>query len=114
MAERESLARPRLALAFATMLFVSGIGNTFPVFFPPLLDEFGGSRAATASAITVVWVGGAMLGPVAAWAIARWDPRAIVILGLVAAAVASAWEPWRRRSRCSRSPSAWAAGSAWG
>lgn len=32
-------------VAFLTMLLVSGIGNTFPVFFPPLLAEFGGSRA---------------------------------------------------------------------
>jgi predicted MFS family arabinose efflux permease len=86
-ASRESLVSGRLALAFACAFLVAGITNTFPVFFPPLLDEFGGSRAATASAVTVVWVAGAMLGPVAAWAIARWDPRLTVILGLVAATV---------------------------
>jgi predicted MFS family arabinose efflux permease len=81
----ESLASGRLVLAFACTLLVSGITNTFPVFFPPLLAEFGGSRAATASAITLVWVGGAGLGPVAGWAVARWSPRAVVSLGLVAA-----------------------------
>jgi MFS family permease len=86
-ASRESLASGRLALAFACAFLVAGITNTFPVFFPPLLTEFGGSRAATASTITVVWVAGALLGPVAAWAVARWDPRVIVILGLVAAAL---------------------------
>jgi MFS family permease len=86
MAEsRESLVSGRLALAFACTFLVAGITNTFPVFFPPLLVEFGGSRAATASTITVVWVAGALLGPVAGWALARWDPRAIVTLGLVAA-----------------------------
>ena len=64
---------------------MAGIANTFPVFFPPLLAEFGGSRAATASTITLIWVGGATLGPVAGWAIGRWNPRAVVILGLLAA-----------------------------
>jgi hypothetical protein len=44
----ESLASARLWLAFAIMMLVGGIGNSFPVFFPPLLTEFGGSRAATA------------------------------------------------------------------
>jgi hypothetical protein len=82
---RESLASGRLVLAFACTLLVGGITNIFPVFFPPLLVEFGGSRAATASVITLVWLSGAALGPVAGWAVARWNPRAVVTLGLVAA-----------------------------
>jgi predicted MFS family arabinose efflux permease len=86
-AARESLVSGRLLLAFACALLVTGITNTFPVFFPPLLAEFGGSRAATASTITLIWLGGALLGPVAGWAVARWNPRAIVSLGLVAAAL---------------------------
>ncbi len=84
-AARESLASGRLVLAFACALLVTGITNTFPVFFPPLLAEFGGSRAATASTITLIWIGGAVLGPVAGWAVARWNPRAVVSLGLLAA-----------------------------
>jgi predicted MFS family arabinose efflux permease len=86
LAERESLASPRLWLAFATMLFVSGIGNTFPVFFPPLLEEFGGSRAATALAVTLMWAGGALLGPVSGHLVDQWSPRALVSVGLGAAA----------------------------
>ena len=86
MAEPERLASPRLALAFLTMLFVSGIGNTFPVFFPPLLDEFGGSRAATALAVTLIWVGGAALGPVSGHLVDRASPRALVAVGLLATA----------------------------
>ena len=54
MSERESLASAQLRLAFAIMLFVAGLGNTFPVFFPPLLAEFGGSRAGTAMAVTLL------------------------------------------------------------
>jgi predicted MFS family arabinose efflux permease len=86
LAESERLASPRLALAFLTMLFVSGIGNTFPVFFPPLLEEFGGSRAATALAVTLIWVGGAALGPVSGHLVDRASPRALVVVGLLATA----------------------------
>ena len=60
------------------MLFVSGIGNTFPVFFPPLLAEFGGSRAATALAVTLMWTFGAVLAPLAGYLVDRWSPRALI------------------------------------
>ena len=86
MAERERLATARLGLAFATMLFVSGMGNTFPVFFPPLLEEFGGSRAATALTVTLMWTAGAVLGPLAGHLVDRWSPRALVVVGLGASA----------------------------
>jgi predicted MFS family arabinose efflux permease len=69
------------------MLFVSGIGNTFPVFFPPLLAEFGGSRAGTALAVTLTWVGAAALGPVAGHLVDRASPRALVAVGLLATAL---------------------------
>src|SRR5687767_10244339 len=68
------------------MLFVSGIGNTFPVFFPPLLQEFGGSRAATALTVSLMWIAGAVLGPLAGHLVDRWSPRALVAVGLGAAA----------------------------
>jgi MFS family permease len=87
MPDRESLVSARLWLAFTTMLLVSGIGNTFPVFFPPLLLEFGGSRAATALTVSLIWVCGAVLGPVAGAMVDRRDPRLIVAAGLVATAL---------------------------
>lgn len=87
MPERESLVSARLWLAFATMLLVSGIGNTFPVFFPPLLAEFGGSRAATALTVSLIWVGGAVVGPVAGALVDRRDPRLIVGGGILATAL---------------------------
>jgi predicted MFS family arabinose efflux permease len=68
------------------MLMVSGITNTFPVFFPPLLAEFGGSRGATASAVSVLWLGGAILGPLAGYLASRWNPRLLVVTGLAATA----------------------------
>jgi MFS family permease len=82
----ESLASPRLALASATMLLVGGFANAFPVFVPPLLEEFGGTRGATAAAMSIFWLGSAALGPVAGRLIDRADPRLVVVTGLVAAA----------------------------
>jgi MFS family permease len=69
------------------MLFVSGIGNTFAVFFPSLLAEFGGSRGATAAAVTLLWGVGAAVGPIAGYLVPRRAPRAIVTAGLVATAL---------------------------
>ena len=67
----ESLASQRLWLAFTTILLVAGLTNTFPVFLPALLAEFGGSRGASASAASLLWVGGAVLSPVAGYLVAR-------------------------------------------
>ena len=64
------------------MLLVAGITNTFPVFLPALLAEFGGSRAATASTASLLWIGGALLSPVAGYLVARRNPRRLVSLGL--------------------------------
>ncbi|MGH7367070.1 MAG: MFS transporter [Candidatus Rokuibacteriota bacterium] len=80
--DRESLASQRLWLAFATMLLVAGITNTFPVFLPALLAEFGGSRGATASAASLLWLGGAVLSPVAGYLVTRGNPRLLVSVGL--------------------------------
>lgn len=82
----EALANSRLWLAFAAMLLVSGFGSTFPVFFPSLLAEFGGSRATTAATVSLLWVGGAVLGPLSGYLVSRHNPRLVITLGLSAAA----------------------------
>ena len=86
-ARPESLLEARLWVAFAVMLFVSGISNTFPVFFPPLLAEFGGSRAGTALAVTLIWVAGAALSPLAGHLVDRASPRGLVAVGVAASAL---------------------------
>jgi predicted MFS family arabinose efflux permease len=78
----ESLASQRLWLAFTTMLLVAGITNTFPVFLPALLAEFGASRAATASTASLLWLGGALLSPIAGYLVTRGSPRLLVSGGL--------------------------------
>lgn len=84
--DRETLANPRLWLAFASMLFVSGITNVFPVFLPALLTQFGGSRGTTAATVSLCWIGGAVLGPIAGFLVARGNPRAVATVGLIGAA----------------------------
>jgi MFS family permease len=69
------------------MLLVGGLANTFPVFLPPLLAEFGGTRAAGASAMTLFWVGSAVVGPLAGRLVDRVDPRLVIGGGLVATAL---------------------------
>ena len=85
--QRESLLDARLWVAFAVMMFVSGISNTFPVFFPPLLAEFGGSRAGTALAVTLIWIAGAVLSPVSGHLVDRASPRALVAAGIASTAL---------------------------
>jgi predicted MFS family arabinose efflux permease len=82
----ESLANPRLWLAFTTMLLISGFPNMYILFLPSLLGEFHASRAATVLPMSVVWIGGAVLGPAAGWLVSRRDPRVVVVTGLAAAA----------------------------
>lgn len=83
----ESLANPRLWLAFTTMLLISGFPNSFVLFLPPLLEEFHASRATTASPISFIWIAAAALGPLSGWLVARRDPRLVVMTGLGATAV---------------------------
>jgi predicted MFS family arabinose efflux permease len=82
----ESLANPRLWLAFTTALLVSGFPNVYILFLPSLLGEFHASRAATVLPMSFVFFGGAVLGPAAGWLVARRNPRVVVMTGLGAAA----------------------------
>jgi len=82
----ESLANPRLWLAFTTMLLISGFPNSYVLFLPPLLAEFQAPRATIASPLSYIWITAAALGPVAGWLVARHNPRFVVIGGLGAAA----------------------------
>jgi MFS family permease len=83
---RESLANPRLWLAFLTMLLAAGVANAFPVFYPALLEEFGGSRGATAATASLYWLLAAALMPLAGHWVGRYGPRVVVSAGLLATA----------------------------
>jgi predicted MFS family arabinose efflux permease len=68
------------------MLLISGFPNMYILFLPSLLGEFHASRATTVLPMSVVWIGGAVLGPAAGWLVARRNPRVVVVTGLTAAA----------------------------
>lgn len=88
MRDSESLANPRLWIAFVTMLLVGGITNAFPVFLPPLLDEFGGSRAAVATVQSAVLLLSGFGGPLIGWAFDRLGPRRLFQAGAIVSAAA--------------------------
>ena len=81
----ESLANPRLWLAFTTMLLISGFPTPTCSSYP-LLAEFQAPRATIASPLSFIWITAAALGPVAGWLVARRNPRFVVIGGLGATA----------------------------
>ena len=72
------------------MLLVGGLANTFPVFLPPLLAEFGGARAAAAAGMSIFWLGSAFFVPVTGRLIDRRDPRYVIGAGLALAACGTA------------------------
>jgi predicted MFS family arabinose efflux permease len=89
-AASESLANPRLWLAFSIMALVGGLPAVFPVFMPALLADFGGSRAAVAAWMSLFWLVGAVVGPLAGRWVDRGDPRLVVSAGLLFTAAGTA------------------------
>src|SRR5262249_56505741 len=75
----ESRANPRLGLAFAPILLVSGFANSSVLSPPPLLAEYHAPRATIASPLSVIWFVAAALGPVAGWLVPRGNPRLVVM-----------------------------------
>ena len=57
----------------------------FPIFFKVLLDEFGWSAAAGAAVISLSRLEGGLEGPIIGWAIDRFGPRRMAIIGAVIA-----------------------------
>ncbi|MBI1737232.1 MAG: MFS transporter [Candidatus Rokubacteria bacterium] len=90
MPRPESLASARLWLAFSIMVLVGGLTNAFPVFLPPLLAEFGGTRAAAAAGMSIFWLASAALVPVTGGLVDRRDPRFVIGAGLALAACGTA------------------------
>ncbi|MHB1134187.1 MAG: MFS transporter [Chloroflexota bacterium] len=53
-----------------------------PVFFTPLVEEFGWSRAALSGAFSIARLEAGIAGPLAGWSIDRWGPRRMMLIGL--------------------------------
>src|SRR5262249_2655699 len=73
-----------LLLAAAHGLFFS-----FSIFFVPLLEEFGWSRALTAGALSMSTTAQAVMAPIAGAIIDRVGPRRVMLTGVVALGASS-------------------------
>ena len=88
-----------VGIAVTIMTLVYGIRNTFSVFFPPILAEFGWSRGDTAIMLSLNLLVYGFVAPLAGSLGDRWKPRrvmpiGIIILGLSTAGCAFASELW--------------------
>jgi MFS family permease len=64
---------------YLTLAF--GLG--FNVFFLPILQEFGWSRALTSGAFSLRAVESGLLAPVVGVLVDRWGPRVVILLGVI-------------------------------
>jgi len=62
-------------LGFGTWLY------SFGVFFKPMMNEFGWTRAMTAGAASLRSVQGGVAGPIVGWAVDKYGSRGVVLLG---------------------------------
>ena len=73
---------PIVLLGFGAMAFAGGIWSGFGVFFKPLLEEFGGSRAGLSLVITVgmvFWAAGQFMAGIL---VNRLGPRKLIVFGV--------------------------------
>ena len=66
-------------LGYGTWLYCFG------VFFKPMMNEFGWTRAMTAGAYSFRGIQGGIAGPVVGWAVDKYGPRVVVFCGGVIA-----------------------------
>ena len=89
-------------LCFVLNTLARGNGETFAVFYGPLLDEFGWSRAATSSIYSVFMIAIGIAGPVIGVLFDRFGGRAVYVTGLMAyglgfllaARMETLWQAW--------------------
>jgi MFS family permease len=88
-----------VAVAFVTMAFGVNARTAFSLFFPPILEEFGWQRGATAGAFSFGFLISAVLSPLLGKLMDRFGPRVVMELGvgvtglgLLCAALVS--QPW--------------------
>jgi MFS family permease len=88
-----------VAAIWVTLGISSGLYFSFPVFFLPLIEEFGWSRGATAAAFSISSIVQGLLSPVIGILVDRLGPRRVVLAGtvvlggasLLSSLVASLW-----------------------
>ena len=73
-----------VAAAAAINVYGAGVWfYGFPIFYKALLDEFGWSAAAGAAIIALSRLEGGIEGPIIGWAVDKFGPRKMAVLGAV-------------------------------
>ncbi len=67
-----------LSVAFITLVLDYGIRNTFPVFYPTIVEEFGWGRSNTALMFSITILVYGLVAPVAGSLVDRFGPRFVI------------------------------------
>ena len=79
-----------VGLMVVSMMLVYGVRNSFPVFFGPVLDDFGWFRGSTAIMLALNILVYGLAAPVAGSLVDRWKPRWVAFAGIFVLASATA------------------------
>ena len=72
---------------YLSVVFFQG----FQVFFLPILNEFGWTRALTSGAFSLRQLESGLLAPVIGFLVDRWGPRVIILLGVIIGGGGMVW-----------------------
>ena len=72
---------------YLSIVFFQG----FQVFFLPILNEFGWTRALTSGAFSLRQLESGLLAPVIGFLVDRWGPRIIILLGVLIGGAGMVW-----------------------
>lgn len=89
MTNRERQGWIIVGVIFVTMFFVWGAINCGAVFFVPVINTFGWTRARLSVALSVGWITGGAAGPLIGWVADRINPWKMMVAG--AALTGLAW-----------------------
>src|SRR5690242_6033882 len=76
-----------VAVAFVTMAIGVNARTAFSLLFPPIVDEFGWDRGATAAAFSFGFILAAVLSPLLGRWMDRYGPRAVIEAGVACVAL---------------------------
>jgi MFS family permease len=76
-----------VAVAFVTMAIGVNARTAFSLLFPPIVDEFGWDRGATAAAFSFGFILAALLSPLLGRWIDRFGPRVVIEAGVICVAL---------------------------
>ncbi len=72
-----------LSIAFITLVFAYAIRNTFSVFYPTIVEEFGWARGNTALMFSITVIIYGAVAPMAGSLVDRYGPRVVVPAGAI-------------------------------